>query len=131
MLLSTQVTNKIFNTLAIFLSIAACYHLFGIFFKVDHSPIWKNATFAGIDLFCTYGLIKRPNYFIIFFIAFTIQQFFSHAPYLFQTWISQHTIHWNSVFVLTILPVGLVFLIVDYFSHFDNLISFNEMEDQL
>lgn len=123
--------NKIFIVLAVFITIAAVYHLLGIFYNLDHLPVWRHAIFMTVDLFCVYGLIKRPGYFVVLFIVFTIQQYYSHAPYLVETWQNQHAIHWKSVFVLALLPIALTLLIADYFSQFDNLISFKVMEDSL
>src|SRR5687768_15323585 len=100
-----QQTNKIFMLSAAFISVAAGYHFLGMFYNLDHLPLWRHLTFLIIDIFCVYGLIKRPGYFILFFILFTIQQFFSHGQYLIERLQVHHAIHWNSVLVLVILPV--------------------------
>ncbi|HUR12811.1 MAG TPA: hypothetical protein VM012_15650 [Flavitalea sp.] len=131
MLQSDHNKNKIFNTLAVLSSIAAAYHFFGMFSKMDQLPVWRHGIFLILDVFCVYGLVKRPRFFVIFFVAFTMQQLYVHGSDLYEMWKYEHRIHWNSVFVLAILPVALVLLITDFFHQFDNLISFNELEGRL
>ncbi len=110
---STQRDKKIFILLEIALAIAAVYHLSGLFYRVNDSSVLRHAAFAGIDLFCVYGFLKRPKYFILFFTVFTLQQYFSHGPYLINTWISHGEVHWISLFVLILLPLGWISLIRD------------------
>src|SRR5688572_17526339 len=122
--------NEIFLLLAGLILVAAVYHFLGIFYKIDQLPLWRHAIFLLANIFCVYGLIKRPGYFVVFFIVFTCQQYYSHIQQLWEVWEGKHMIHWNSALVLAILPPALAFLIADYFSQFDNLIAFNEMEEE-
>lgn len=113
MLCSAQVRIKISLLLGISLAIAALYHVAGLFYNLDDSSVLRHAIFIGLDLFCVYGFLKRPKYFILFFMAFTLQQYYTHGQYIIEMWISNNKIHWISVSVLVLLPIGLLFLIVD------------------
>jgi hypothetical protein len=113
MLRSIRVRQNIFLLLETALSVAALYHGVGLFYKIDSSPVLRHALFAGLDLFCVYGFLKGRTYFVFFFTAFTVQQYYTHGKYLIEMWINQREIHWISVFVLVLLPVGLICLIAD------------------
>ncbi len=115
MLYSVDARNKIFLLLQIALTIAALYHFAGLFFKVNDASVVRHATFVVTDAFCVYGFLKRPKYFVFFFAAFTLQQVYAHGQYLVQLWMSEDKIHWVSVIVLTLLPIGLFGLIADLF----------------
>lgn len=100
--------------IAAFLSIGvSIYHSAGIFYPVDSSPPWRHAVFVVVSLFCCYGLVKRPGYFIYFFFVLLAQQFYSHGSYLIRQWYDLHKIHWISVVLLLILPVIFYSLVVD------------------
>ena len=110
---SIQVRKRIFLLLEVALSIAAIYHGAGVFYKIDGSPVLRHMLFACLDLFCVYGFLKGRTYFVFFFSAFTAQQYYAHGKYLMAMWIDQGEIHWISVIVLVLLPVGLICLIVN------------------
>ncbi len=113
MLRSIQVRRKIFYLLEVALSIAAVYHGVGLFYRIDGSTVLRHALFVGLDLFCVYGFLTVRPYFVFFFTAFTLQQYYTHGRYLIEMWIHQHEIHWISVAVLVLLPAGLICLIAD------------------
>ena len=83
------------------------------FFKVNTSPLWRNILFIVINLLVAYGLLKRPSYFLYVFVLLMIQQFYSHGSDLVNLWNIQHKIDWMSLLVIVILPVILIFLILD------------------
>jgi len=113
MIFSNNTRKKLFVVLAIFSLLAAIYHLTGVFCKINESPVWRHALFVGINLFCVFGFLKRPNYFIYFFCLLFLQQYYSHGRHLIKLWHAQHAIHWISLFVLIALPVGLICLLED------------------
>ena len=108
---SILVRMKIFRLLQIALTIAAIYHLAGLFYRVDAAPVTRHAIFVVSDLLCVYGFVKRPRYFVFFFTAFTVQQYYSHGQHLSNMWVNEERIHWVSVLVLTLMPTGLICLV--------------------
>ena len=105
--------NTLFVVFAIFFIIPAIYHLVAVFYQLNTSPIWRNLLFVGINLFGAYGVLKRPAYFLYFFAALLLQQFYSHGSDLIDMWDLQHKIDWISLSVLVVMPVIFVFLILD------------------
>lgn len=93
---------------------AGTYHFVGVFYKVDESPIWRHLLFVGINIFCVYGFLKRPKYFVFFIALLYVQQCYSHGTYMFNLWIKTKQIHWISAFDLLLLPIGLICLIEDF-----------------
>ncbi len=104
----TYARNIIFYLLAFCCFLAAIYHFVALFTKVDESPIWRHALFVCINVFCIYGCLSRPKFFIYFVVLLFLQQYYSHGSYLFNYWKTSHHIHWKSLLVLVLLPVGLI-----------------------
>jgi hypothetical protein len=100
----------LFWLFASFMGIAAAYHFVGIFGNVNDDPAWRHALFAGIDLGLAYGLLKRPRHFSWFFLAFLIQQYYTHGAKFINRWEVQATVDWISLLVLLVLPVVFFFL---------------------
>ena len=111
--LSQMKTKIIFIVFALFFVISAGYHLVTVFFKVNTSPLWRNLLFIVINLLVSYGLLKRPAYFIYLFILLMLQQFYSHGSDMINLWNLQHKVDWMSLLVIIMLPVILVFLFLD------------------
>jgi hypothetical protein len=114
MIKSVAIKRIIFFAFAILSIMAAIYHLIGIFYKINDSPIWRHSLFVIINLFCVFGFIKRPRYFIYIYVVLIIQQYYSHGQHLIKLWDLEHKIHWISLFVLILLPIGLICLLTDY-----------------
>lgn len=114
MLFSTKTRSNLFVVFAVVLFLTAIYHLLGIFYKVNDSPVWRNLLFAGIDFFCVYGALKRPKYFVYMVVLFIVQQYYSHGTYLINMWNEKKQIHWISVFDLLLCPIAMICLIEDY-----------------
>lgn len=101
---------KVFAALSFF---AAIYHFVDVFYKVNDATIWRHLLFVLINLFCVYGILKRPKYFVYLAALLLIQQYYSHGTYMVNMWIEKKQIHWISVFDLLLLPIGLICLIED------------------
>jgi hypothetical protein len=108
-------SNKriLFYAFTILSFLAAIYHLIGIFYKINNSPVWRHVIFVVVNLFCIYGFLKRPKYFIYFFCVLTLQQYNSHGSHLIRLYTLEHKIHWISLFVIILLPIGLFCLFED------------------
>ena len=115
MFFSLKTRNTLFKIFAALAGIVAIYHLVGLFYKVDESPVMRHFLFVIINIFCIYGFLKRPKYFIGFVSLLFIQQFYSHGTYMLNLWLQTKQIHWISVLVLLILPISLFCLIEDYY----------------
>ena len=115
MFFSPKTRNILFKILAALAGMAAIYHLVGLFYKVDESPVMRHFLFVIINIFCIYGFLNRPKYFIGFLSLVFIQQFYSHGSYMINLWLQAKQIHWISLLVLLILPIGLICLIEDYY----------------
>ena len=120
MIYSVQSRKIIFLLLRISLTIAALYHVTGLFYTINDATVLHHAVFVALDTFCVYGFARRPRYFVFCFAVFTIQQYFSHGNYLIDIWKSKNEVHWISVFVLTLMSVGLLFLIKEYSQSFSS-----------
>jgi hypothetical protein len=108
-------TRRIFlYVFAVLTLIAATYHFTGIFYKINNSPVWRHALFVVIDLFCVYGFLKRPRYFIYLYSILIIQQYYSHGQHLINLWNLEHKIHWISLAVLVLIPIGWICLLADH-----------------
>lgn len=113
MLFSQKSRNVLFKVFAVLASMTAIYHLLGLFYKVAESPIWRHLVFVVINLFCIYGILERPKYFVYLVALLLIQQYYSHGTYLINLWNSKKQIHWVSFFDLLLLPIALICLIED------------------
>ncbi|GHM98544.1 hypothetical protein WSM22_00340 [Cytophagales bacterium WSM2-2] len=102
-----------FKVVAILGVVVAIYHVVGIFYPVNDSPPWRHGVFIVVSLFCSYGFIKRPKYFLYFFAVLSVQQFYSHGSDIISTWQEKHNIDWISVALLIAIPFILYNLIVD------------------
>jgi hypothetical protein len=114
MLFSTKTRDKLFVVFAAVLCLTAIYHFVGIFYNLNDLPVWRNLLFVFIDLFCAYGALKRPNYFIYLVVLLIVQQCYSHGTYLMDMWHEQKQIHWISVFDLLLCPIAMLCLYEDY-----------------
>jgi hypothetical protein len=114
MIFSPTSRSLLFKVFAALSCLAALYHFVGLFYKVDAAPIWRHTLFVFITLFCFYGFIKRPMYFVYFFGVLLLQQYYSHGTYMFKLWTQTLQIHWISVFDLLLLPIGFMVLLEDY-----------------
>ena len=99
--------------LAFLVLMAGVYHFIGLFYKINDAPIWRHVLFVLVDFYCVYGLLKRPKYFVYFFLIMTIQQYYSHGFQLIENWNAAHKIHWVSLFILVLFPIGLWFLYIE------------------
>jgi hypothetical protein len=97
----------VFRIMIVALAVAASYHFIGIFFEINESSPRRHFVFVLVDLICLYGFVKRPAYFVFIFLAFMIQQYYSHGEYLVLLWINEGQVHWISVCVLILMPIGL------------------------
>lgn len=113
MLFSQKSRNVLFKVFAVLASMTAIYHLLGLFYKVDESPIWRHLVFVVINLFCIYGILERPKYFVYLVALLLIQQYYSHGTYLINLWNSKKQIHWISIIDLLLLPIALICLFED------------------
>ncbi|MFT3908385.1 MAG: hypothetical protein QM737_03090 [Ferruginibacter sp.] len=109
-----KTANIFFKFSAILFLAAAGYHFTGIFYKVNDAPVWRHILFTVINLFCIYGVLKRPKYFVYFIIALLVQQYYSHGTYMISLWNDKKQIHWISFFDLIFLPVLLFFIIKEH-----------------
>ena len=110
MLFSPKIRNILFLVFAVLTVLIAAYHFLAIFNKFDNSPTWRHFLFVGINLFCTYGVLKRPKYFVYFVAILLVQQYYSHGAYLVNLWLEKGQIHLQSVFVLLLFPIALICL---------------------
>ena len=113
MLVSSKIKSKAFVAFAVLAVFAGIYHLVGVFYKINESPVWRHALFAAINIFCVYGFLKRPKYFVYFVAILLVQQFYSHGSYMINLWLEKGQIHWISVFDLLLLSIALFCLIDD------------------
>jgi hypothetical protein len=105
--------KALFIIFALFFFISAAYHLVAVFVSVNESPVWRNLLFVGINAFTGYFLLKRPRWFIWFFILLMFQQLYSHGSDLINAWNSQHRIDWMSLMVILVMPAIYIFLLID------------------
>ena len=113
MIISDNTKRMLFYAFAILSMLAAICHFIGIFYKINDSPVWRNALFVVVNSFCIYGFLQRPKYFFYFFCVLTLQQYYSHGRYLIRLWTLQHAIHWISLCLLIVLPIELYCLFAD------------------
>jgi hypothetical protein len=114
MMMSGKTKRILFYALSFLSLLAAGYHFTGIFYKINNSPVWRHALFVAVDLFCIYGFLKRPRYFLYFYYVLIVQQYYSHGLHLIHSWNLEHRIHWISLGVVVLMPIGLIYLLADY-----------------
>jgi len=113
MLFSVKTRATLFIVFAVLGAIAALYHLTRVFYTMDASPRWRHIVFVIINLFCVYGVLKRPAWFTWLLGVLLVQQYYSHGLFLLKMWNEQQKIDWISVADLILLPIVLVCLIED------------------
>ena len=113
MVFSAKTRGLLFNVFAVLSGLIAIYHFVGVLYKVNESPVWRHLLFAAINLFCVYGILKRPKYFVYLVALLLIQQYYSHGTYLVNLWMVRKQVHWISVFDLLLLPIVLICLVED------------------
>lgn len=114
MLFLPKITNRLFVAFAVFSIAAAIFHFLSVFYKFDASPPWRHLLFFLVNIFCIYGFLQRPWYFVYFIAVLLLQQYYSHGTYMINLWIDKGQIHWISVFDLLLLPIALLCLIDDH-----------------
>lgn len=114
MLFSAKTRSNLFMLFAVLLFLAAMYHLVAIFYEINDASVWRNLLFGVIDLFCVYGALKRPKYFVYLVALFVVQQYYSHGTYLINMWNEKRQIHWISIFDLLLCPIAFIILVEDY-----------------
>lgn len=114
MIVAPKTRQIFFKTYAVLALMIAIYHFWGIFYKFGETPVWRHILFVFINLFCVYGVLKRPNYFFYFFCILCIQQYYSHGHYFIKLWAEKREIHWISVFEFFLLPIALICFIEDF-----------------
>lgn len=113
MIFKQKIRNKLFVAFGVLSAMTALYHFISIFYNLDLAPIWRHLVFVGVNLFCIFGFLKRPGYFVYFLAILLVQQYYSHGSYMVSLWCQRGQIHWISVFDLLLLPVALICVIED------------------
>jgi hypothetical protein len=103
----------IFQVYAALSLLAGGFHLIGIFYPINSSPTWRHALFVGINLFCAYGFLKRPRFFVYLFFLLLLQQIYSHGGNVITIWNQQHLISWVDVSVVLFMLFAFVLLVID------------------
>jgi hypothetical protein len=111
--MNKKILHLIFIVFAAISFLAMLYHIRGFFYPTTLSPAWRHAIFVGVNTICIYGVLKRPDWFLWFVAALTLQQWYSHGSYAIAVWQKQHIIHWTSVADVLLLPVLLILLRAD------------------
>jgi hypothetical protein len=104
--------RALFRLFALFSLGAAAYHAVGLSHPVNDQPLWRHALFIGIDLSCTYGFLKRPRWFVWFFGALAVQQWYGHGRSLLRRFAEGH-IPWIDIGVLLFTAIALAALIME------------------
>jgi hypothetical protein len=94
---------------SIFFLVAAIFHMVGVFYKINDSPPLRHLFFVFINLFCIFGLIKRPKFFIYFLGILLIQQFYSHGSDIITNYSTFHKIDWISILDISFLFCFFIF----------------------
>jgi hypothetical protein len=102
-----------FKVAAILSLLVATYHFIGIFYPINSSPPRRHAVFVFVCLFCCYGILKRPKYFIYVFFVLVVQQFYSHGSNFLQQWFDYNKIDWLSLVLLPFLVFIFYNLVLD------------------
>jgi len=109
--MSSRTRNILFTACVILAVFALIYHLIGIFYKINDSPVWRHALFIFINIICVYGLLKKPGWFTWFFGILLLQQWYSHGSYIGWYWKNEHRIDWISVAVVLLMPAVFMLLL--------------------
>ncbi len=109
----SKLRNTLLKSLSVFFLLAGAYHIIGLFAKVNAEPIWRNGLFVGINLFCFYGLLKRPIYFVYLFGILLLQQVYSHGGDALTLWSTHKQIDWLSLDVVIYMSLVFVLLVMD------------------
>jgi predicted membrane protein len=112
-LMSKKTFNTLFVIFAILAALPVIYHCIGIFIKINSSPVWRHILFIIIGIISIYGLLKRPGWFVWFFLVLTIQQLYSHGGDLLWHWNHEQRVDWISIAVLIFMPGVLFFLFLE------------------
>jgi hypothetical protein len=105
--------DKALKILSFFFIATAIYHLVGIFYHFNSSPVWRHALFACLSIPAFYGMYKRPPIFVYLFGALLVQQYYGHGRYLYKLWHEKQEIHWISVIDLTVLSIIFILLVIE------------------
>jgi hypothetical protein len=103
----------IFRIYACLCILVGLFHLIGIFYPINSTPVWRHALFVGINLFCAYGFVKRPRFFVYLFFLLALQQFYSHGGEAITIWSQQHLISSVDFAVVLFMLFAFVLLVVD------------------
>ena len=114
MLFSVKSRTVLFKMFAVLSFFVAVYHLVGVFYKVNDSPVWRHLLFVAINLFCVYGILKRPGYFVYLVALLLVQQYYSHGISLVKMWMEKKQVDWISLLVLLLLPIIFICLVEDH-----------------
>lgn len=106
--------QTVFAVLSFLAILVGGYHLFGLIYKLDSSPGWRHALFTLISIFCAFGFLKRPTYFIYAFVVLSAQQYFSHGSSLLLEWFEYSRVDWISLILLVAYPNIIALLVVDF-----------------
>ncbi|MBX9782975.1 MAG: hypothetical protein K2X48_06765 [Chitinophagaceae bacterium] len=101
-----------FKAIAIVGLLPLCFHISGVFVKLDESSPVRHGAFILINLFCIVGLWKRPRWFIYFFILLTVQQLYSHGARIIRYFEEGRT-DWISVALLMVLLTTVLLLFIE------------------
>jgi hypothetical protein len=113
MLFTERRRNILFRLSAIIFCLVMMFHLVGIFYPINETSVWRHILFAVVNLFCVYGTLNRPKYFVYLVALLLVQQYFSHGTYVVNKWVEEKQIHWISAFDLLLLPIVFICLIED------------------
>lgn len=93
----------------------ACFHLAAALdSRIDpEAPTWRHLLFAGINLLCVAGLLRRPWYFVPPFGVLLAQQVWSHGGSLLRSFAPGQRIDWPSAAVVVVMPLAFALLVVD------------------
>src|SRR6476619_2818419 len=80
--LMNKTRHILFIVFAVLAFAAMLYHTIGAVQPFDDTPAWRHTIFIGVCTICTYGLLKRPRWFVWFFGILTVQQLFRHGTHL-------------------------------------------------
>jgi hypothetical protein len=100
---------KIFIAFAVLAFAAMLYHTIGVVQPFDATPVWRHALFIGICTICIYGLLKRPQWFVWFFGALTVQQLYSHGSHFIKLF-QEGKLNLIDATVLLLTPLLLILL---------------------
>src|ERR1700709_2714456 len=97
----------VFRIIGVFIGF---YHANKYFFP-EGEDAFRHLVFVGISAIGVYGLWKRPYWFIYFFCALMLQQFYSHGGSAIKQWQIKHTIDWVSIAIVLLMPVIFIALL--------------------